>query len=99
MLLGSNTWIAAAALLLVGLASTTVSVVGGAARQLLTPDELLGRMVSATRLLGIGAAAVGALLGGGVASLWGIAAPFIVAAMALGLFAGLFAVSLSKTSN
>lgn len=98
VLLSSNTWVAAASLLLVGLASTTVSVVGGVARQLLTPDELLGRMVSATRLLGIGAAAIGALLGGGVASLGGIAAPFLVAATVPPLFALLFAISLGPRS-
>lgn len=98
VLLSSNTWVAAASLLLVGLASTTVSVVGGVARQLLTPDELLGRMVSATRLLGIGAAAIGALLGGGVASLGGIATPFLVAATVPALFALLFAISLGPRS-
>ncbi len=67
-----DVWVAGVALALVGLASTTVSVVGGAARQILTPDHMLGRMASATRLLGIGAAAIGALLGGAVASTWTI---------------------------
>ncbi|MGB8385383.1 MAG: MFS transporter, partial [Dermatophilaceae bacterium] len=47
------------ALALVGLASTVVSVVGGTARQLLTPDGLLGRVSAATRVVGIGAAALG----------------------------------------
>lgn len=88
-----NVWIAATALALVGLASTTVSVVGGAARQLLTPDDLLGRVVSATRLLGIGAAAIGALIGGTIAWTWGLASPLLGAALLLGLFSLLFAVS------
>ncbi|MEQ7124871.1 MFS transporter [Actinopolymorpha sp. B11F2] len=95
VLLSANVWVSCAALALVGLASTTVSVVGGAARQLLTPDEMLGRMVSATRLLGIGAAALGALIGGAVASLWGIAAPFVGAAALLTVFCALFIASVA----
>ena len=78
-------WLAGGALALVGLASTTVSVVGGSARQLLTPDEMLGRVVSGTRLLGIGAAGVGALAGGAVAEIGGLNAPFVVAAAVLTL--------------
>lgn len=91
---GDNVWLTAAALTLVGLASTTVSVVGGAARQMLTPDELLGRITSAARLLGIGAAAMGALIGGTIASTWGIRAPFVGAAGLLAVFSLLFLVSL-----
>jgi MFS family permease len=49
--------VAVACLALIGVASTTVSVVGGSARQILTPDHLLGRLMSVTRLFGIGAAA------------------------------------------
>lgn len=85
-------WVAGAGLALVGVASTTVSVVGGSARQLLTPDNMLGRVVSVTRLLGIGSAAIGALLGGGVADLGGVVAPFVVAAVALVAFSATFAV-------
>jgi MFS family permease len=95
VLLSLNVWLSAGALALVGLASTTVSVVGGSARQLLTPDAMLGRMVSATRLLGIGAAAVGAVIGGAVATAWGLTAPFIVAGVLLGLFGLLFVASLA----
>lgn len=86
----ANPWPAAVALVLIGIASTTVSVVGGSARQLLTPDDMLGRMVSVTRLLGIGAAAVGALLGGGLAAIGGLAAPFIGSAGVLLICSGLY---------
>jgi MFS family permease len=78
-------------LVLVGMASTTVSVVGGSARQILTPDHLLGRLMSVTRLFGIGAAAIGSLVGGAVASLWGLASPFIAATIVLGLAGVAFA--------
>jgi MFS family permease len=86
VVLSGNAWIAGSALVLIGLASTTVSVVGGTARQTYTPDELLGRVVATTRILGIGAAAVGALLGGVLAQAGGIRAPFFgAAALLLGL--------------
>jgi MFS family permease len=80
-------WLAALPLALIGVASTTVSVVGGSARQMLTPDAMLGRMTSGTRLLGIGAAGLGALLGGVVADTGGLSAPFATAGIVLALAA------------
>ncbi|MEE4545064.1 MFS transporter [Streptomyces sp. V4-01] len=52
---------------LIGAASTLISVAASSARAALTPDHLLGRVVSAFRLFGIGAAGLGALTGGLVA--------------------------------
>ncbi|MBY8882664.1 MFS transporter [Actinacidiphila acidipaludis] len=49
---------------LIGAASTLMSVAASSARAALTPDHLLGRVVSAFRLFGIGAAGLGALAGG-----------------------------------
>jgi hypothetical protein len=49
---------------LIGAASTLISVAASSARAALTPDHLLGRVVSAFRLFGIGAAGLGALTGG-----------------------------------
>jgi len=91
-----NAVAAGCALFVVGLASTTVSVVGGSARQLLTPDHLLGRMVSIVRLLGIGSAAVGAIVGGALASVAGIGAPFVATFVMLLLAAAIFAGSARK---
>ena len=48
----------------IGGASTLVSVAASSSRAALTPDHLLGRVVSAFRLFGIGAAGLGALAGG-----------------------------------
>lgn len=62
----SNPWIVGAAIVVLGGLSTGVSVIGGTARQLLTPDDLMGRVVSVTRLIGIGAAALGALSAGAI---------------------------------
>jgi MFS family permease len=70
-------------LALLGAAGAVGSVVIGSARQELTPDELLGRVVSAFRLFGMGVAALSALLGGGIATAYGLRAPMFVAALAL----------------
>jgi MFS family permease len=75
-----NIWLTGLALVCVGVASTISSVVGGSIRQLYSPDDMIGRVVSTTRLLGIGSAALGAVLGGVVADAGGLRAPFYVAA-------------------
>jgi MFS family permease len=72
--------VAAASLVLVGTASMTATVLGASARQSLTPDQLLGRMSAGTRVLGLGAAGVGALAGGVIADVLTPAAPLFVAA-------------------
>lgn len=91
--LWQNAVVAGAALAAVGAASMLVTVVGAAARQSLTPDELLGRVSSGTRVVGIGSAAIGAVLGGLVADLGSLAAPFLVAAALAVTAAAGFAIS------
>lgn len=83
----------AAGLVLVGVASMVVTVIGGAARQALTPDELLGRVSAGTRVVGIGTAALGAVLGGLAANIGTLATPFIVAAVVAALAAVAFFLS------
>lgn len=82
-----NAWVAGVAIALVGMASMTVTVLGGTARQRRTPDELLGRISATTRVAGIGSAAIGALLGGVSANWLGIQAPVIIAAVVVVLAA------------
>ena len=72
-----NRWVAGAALAFIGLASMVVTVIGASARQSLSPDELLGRISAGTRTMGLGAAGVGALLGGVIADAGGLSAPFV----------------------
>jgi MFS family permease len=50
-------------------------------RQSLVPDELLGRVNSAYRLLGWGTMPIGAFSGGLIADAFGLRAPFLVAAV------------------
>jgi predicted MFS family arabinose efflux permease len=66
-----------------GAGSSLASVAVGSARQALTPDALLGRVVSAFRLFGLGGAGLGALVGGVVADWQGLRAPLLVAASLL----------------
>ncbi|TPG14043.1 MFS transporter [Pedococcus bigeumensis] len=73
-----NRWLAGAALVLIGLSSMTVTVIGASARQSLTPDDLLGRVSAGTRTLGLGSAGVGALLGGLVGNAAGLGAPLLM---------------------
>jgi MFS family permease len=74
-------------LFVLGAGSTLASVAVGSARQALTPDPLLGRVVSAFRLFGLGAAGVGALVGGAVADAVGLRAPLFSAAALLAVAA------------
>lgn len=78
-----NAWIAAPLLALLGAGSSLSSVAVGSARQALTPDDLLGRVVASFRLFGLGAAGLGAFVGGVVADAYGFTAPLVAAALVL----------------
>jgi MFS family permease len=81
--LAGNVWVAAPLLAVLGAGSALSSVAVGSARQALTPDGLLGRVVSAFRLFGLGAAGLGAFVGGMIADAYGLTAPLPVAAVIL----------------
>jgi predicted MFS family arabinose efflux permease len=86
----------AAALLALGLAGTVVlagaamitialsigvwNVLGQSVRQELTPSRLMGRVVTAFRMVGIGGAPIGGLVGGLLARSYGLTAPFVCGA-------------------
>lgn len=59
------------------------NVLTNSLRQAVTPDRLLGRVQSAHRLLSWGAVPFGTLLGGAAASVYGLRAPFLIAAVML----------------
>lgn len=77
--LTANVWAAGVMFVLIGASGSLVSVAIGSARQALTPDGLLGRVVSTFRLLGLGAAGLGALVGGVVADRFGLTTPLLCA--------------------
>ena len=78
----SNVYVVGGLLLLYGLLITAWNIVAVSLRQGLTPDEIRGRVAGASRLLAWGAQPLGALLGGLIASAFGLRAPFFVASIA-----------------
>jgi MFS family permease len=84
---GSSAWVAGAMLGISGLTGAVFGVVGVSLRQAIVPDRLMGRVVSAFRMLGYGAVPVGAILGGVVARTLGLRAPFLLSAAVLVLAA------------
>jgi MFS family permease len=74
--------------LLVGVASTAVSAVGGSAVHLAAPEGSLARVTSVIRLGGIGSAAVGSAASGIAASAGGLVAPTLLAVVLAVVVAG-----------
>lgn len=85
--LSSSALLVGLALAMSSFAGTVGNVVVITLRQAAIPDHLLGRVASAYRLVALGALPVGALLGGVVASVLGVRAPFYLGAGCLALMA------------
>jgi Na+/melibiose symporter-like transporter len=85
--LAPTAWVAAAALVVVGLVGSIWDVAQLSLRQALIPDRLLGRVISAFRLVGFGPAPVGALLGGVLGRTLGLRAPFVFGGVVLAVMA------------
>jgi MFS family permease len=79
----ADAWIAGAMLGISGITGAVFGVVGVSLRQAIVPDPLMGRVVSAFRMLGYGAVPVGAILGGVAARTLGLRAPFLLGAAVL----------------
>ncbi|PJJ73590.1 putative MFS family arabinose efflux permease [Diaminobutyricimonas aerilata] len=79
--------IAGAALALWSFAAMTGNVVVMTFRQSSVPDHLLGRVTSAYRLVAMGALPLGAIVGGALASWFGLTAPFVFGAVAMAVMA------------
>ncbi|MFE5794857.1 MFS transporter [Streptomyces sp. NPDC056503] len=85
--LGHSTPLALAALFAAALASSLNQIVVSTLRQAAVPDELLGRVTAAYRLIVLGVVPLGAL-GGGLLGRWvGVRATFVAAALGLALAA------------
>ncbi len=96
----ADTWVVAApAFALVGVAVTVITVVAISLRQRLTPPHLMGRVGSAWRGLVWGAAPVGALVAGSVATLWGLRLPLVLAGALQCVVACVFARPLLKSTR
>jgi MFS family permease len=89
-------YLAGLALALLGAAMAATMVLAPSVSQALFPLDLAGRVAATRRLLAIGAAPVGALLGGYLAQSAGLRAPFLVGAV---LLASTAVFSVTLTSN
>jgi Na+/melibiose symporter-like transporter len=78
--LAPTAWVAAAALVVVRLVGSIWDMAQLSLRQTLIPDRLLGRVISAFRLVGFGPAPIGALLGGVLGRALGQRARFVFGA-------------------
>lgn len=81
--LTTTTWMAVACLGLSGAGATLFNIFTQSLRQGAVPENLLGRVIATSRLIGLGAIPVGSLLGGVIARHFGVQAPFFSAAVLL----------------
>ena len=85
--LSHDAYLIGAMLALFGFHAIVWNVLTISLRQELVPDGLLGRVNSSYRLLGMGGAAAGALMGGLLAGVFGLSAPFWFASVAVAVAA------------
>ena len=85
--LTSNVIVVAIAMALFGLGAMWWNVIAVSLRQSIVPDRLMGRVNSVYRLLAWGTMPLGALLGGLLAELFGLRAPYFFSAAGLLLLA------------
>lgn len=78
-----NGYLAAAAMIVMGTGEGIWNVLTMALRQAVIPDPLRGRVLSAFRMFGWGAASVGSALGGVLAHAFGLRFPVLLAGVAL----------------
>jgi MFS family permease len=78
--LAPNAWVAGLGEILLGVGIGATMVLGPSLRQAIVPIELMGRVGATARLIALSAGPLGALLGGCLAHVAGLRAPFIVGA-------------------
>lgn len=81
----TSVYVVAPILPLIELCAVVATVVTITLRQQLTPAPMLGRVISAFRTVGAGAAPLGAVLGGVLATTLGLQAPLAIAGIVLGV--------------
>ena len=83
----ANVWVAAAMMVVTGALMTAEKVVVSTVRQQIVPAELLGRVLSSSRLVVMAGGPVGALLGGLLASVFTVQVSYVAAGVFLVLVA------------
>ncbi|WP_329483359.1 MFS transporter [Kribbella sp. NBC_01510] len=76
-------WVAGVTMAVFGVHAVVWGIVSTTARQLATPEPLMGRVNSVYLLASVGGAAIGSALGGVLAQRFGLAAPFGIAFVAM----------------
>lgn len=87
LILVTSPWAAGAVMVLFGVHAVVWGTAAVTVRQAATPGDLLGRVAGVYRWADPGGAALGAVLGGALARALGLAAPFWLAAAAVGVLA------------
>ncbi|GAA2648464.1 MFS transporter [Paractinoplanes durhamensis] len=85
----NSPYLAGISLAVIGGSFTIGTVAAVSTRQQLVPDEMLGRVVNVFRLIGNGAAPIGAALGGLIAARYALSTPIIVGGVLTVAVAGL----------
>ncbi len=75
-----NVWVAASLFTVSGATTSLANVALGSARQKLTPDHLLGRVTATFRFVAVGAAGLGAIVGGLIAFHYGLTTVLLLSA-------------------
>jgi hypothetical protein len=73
----ANAWVAAAMMMVTGALMTAEKVVVSTLRQQIVPCDLLGRVLSSSRLVVMVGGPVGAALGGVLASVFAVQVPYV----------------------
>ncbi|MFG2984872.1 MFS transporter [Streptomyces sp. NPDC048258] len=94
--LSDSPWVVGVSMAVRAAALGATIVLSATVRQSIVPDELMGRVTAAGRLMSLGAAPIGALLGGWLATVGGLRAPYLVGAVFL---AASTLISMTLTSN
>jgi MFS family permease len=76
-------WVASATMAVFGVHAVVWGIVSTTARQLATPEPLMGRVNSVYLLASVGGAAIGSAVGGVLAQRFGLVAPFAAAFVAM----------------
>ncbi|WP_337662143.1 MFS transporter [Actinoalloteichus sp. AHMU CJ021] len=82
-----NSWVAAAMMTVTGALMTAEKVVVSTLRQQIVPDDLLGRVLSSSRLVVMTGGPIGAMLGGVLATVFAVQVSYIVSGVFLILVA------------
>lgn len=93
-----RTWLVIAMTTVQAFMTTLLSILAVSLRQQIVPGHLFGRVNSVYRWISTGAMSIGALIGGAMASIFGLRAPYFAAAALLLVATGVIATTLTSAA-